>query len=78
MTADNPNSAKNIVVRFPPSPTGEVHIGNVRTLLFNFLFAKKMNGKIVFRFEDTDKERSQKVRIGSQSVAKYIKSIYMI
>lgn len=48
-----------IIVRFPPSPTGEIHIGNVRTLLFNYLFAKKNNGKIVFRFEDTDKERSQ-------------------
>lgn len=52
--------SQNIVVRFPPSPTGEIHIGNVRTLLFNFLFAKKNNGKIVFRFEDTDKERSKK------------------
>lgn len=55
--------AKNnlqIVVRFPPSPTGEIHIGNVRTLLFNYLFARKNNGKIVFRFEDTDKERSKK------------------
>lgn len=49
-----------VVVRFPPSPTGEIHIGNVRTLLFNYLFAKKHNGKIVFRFEDTDKERSKK------------------
>ncbi len=50
----------NIVVRFPPSPTGEIHIGNVRTLLFNYFFARKNNGKIVFRFEDTDKERSKK------------------
>ncbi len=51
---------KQVVVRFPPSPTGEIHIGNVRTLLFNFLFAKKQNGKIIFRFEDTDKERSKR------------------
>jgi glutamyl-tRNA synthetase len=49
-----------IVVRFPPSPTGEIHIGNMRTLLFNYLFARKHGGKIVFRFEDTDKERSRK------------------
>ena len=49
-----------VVVRFPPSPTGEIHIGNVRTLLFNFLFARKNNGKIVFRFEDTDAVRSKK------------------
>jgi glutamyl-tRNA synthetase len=55
MSADS----SKIIVRFPPSPTGEIHIGNVRTLLFNYLFAKKNNGKIVFRFEDTDKERSQ-------------------
>lgn len=48
-----------IVVRFPPSPTGEIHIGNVRTLLFNYFFARQNNGKVVFRFEDTDKERSQ-------------------
>lgn len=51
---------KQIVVRFPPSPTGEIHIGNMRTMLFNYLFAKKNNGRIVFRFEDTDKERSKR------------------
>lgn len=50
----------DIVVRFPPSPTGFLHIGNARTFLFNYLFAKKNNGKIVFRLEDTDKERSKK------------------
>lgn len=54
------NSGKQIVVRFPPSPTGEIHIGNVRTLLFNYLFARKNNGRIVFRFEDTDAVRSKK------------------
>jgi glutamyl-tRNA synthetase len=52
-------SDRSIIVRFPPSPTGEVHIGNVRTLLFNYLFARQNHGKVVFRFEDTDKERSQ-------------------
>ena len=50
---------KKIVVRFPPSPTGFLHMGNARTLLFNYLFAKQNNGKIVFRLEDTDKERSK-------------------
>lgn len=45
-------------VRFAPSPTGKLHIGTLRTALFNYLFAKKQNGKIVLRFEDTDKERS--------------------
>lgn len=49
-----------IRVRFPPSPTGFMHIGNVRTALFNFLFARKNNGKFILRIEDTDKERSKK------------------
>ncbi len=49
-----------VVVRFPPSPTGFLHIGGARTALFNYLFARQMGGKIVLRFEDTDKERSKK------------------
>jgi glutamyl-tRNA synthetase len=53
-------NTEQIVVRFPPSPTGFFHIGNARTFLFNYLFAKQNNGKIVFRLEDTDKERSKK------------------
>lgn len=44
----------------PPSPTGLLHIGNVRTLLFNYLFAVHSNGSCVLRIEDTDKERSKK------------------
>ncbi len=47
-----------IKVRFPPSPTGPMHIGTARTLLMNFLFARGKNGKIVFRSEDTDRQRS--------------------
>ncbi len=50
---------KKIVTRFPPSPTGLFHIGNARTFLFNYLFTKQNNGQIVFRLEDTDKERSK-------------------
>lgn len=53
------NLDKQIVVRFPPSPTGEWHFGNVRTFVFNYLFAKKNNGKIVMRFEDTDTARNK-------------------
>jgi len=53
-------SNKKVVVRFPPSPTGLFHIGNARTFLFNYLFAKQNDGQIVFRLEDTDKERSKK------------------
>ena len=50
--------SKNIRVRFAPSPTGELHLGSARTALFNYLFAKKNNGKFLLRIEDTDKERS--------------------
>lgn len=46
-------------VRFPPSPTGPMHIGTARAMLFNYLFARGNNGKIVFRSEDTDRERSK-------------------
>lgn len=51
-------SDQNKTVRFAPSPTGHLHIGGARTALFNFLFAKKEEGKFVLRIEDTDKERS--------------------
>jgi len=47
-------------VRFAPSPTGYLHIGNARTALFNYLFARKNKGKFVLRIEDTDKERSKR------------------
>jgi len=52
--------SEKIVVRIPPSPTGYFHIGRARTALFNFLFARKIGGEIIFRLEDTDKERSKK------------------
>ncbi|MBN2197851.1 glutamate--tRNA ligase [Candidatus Wolfebacteria bacterium] len=45
-------------VRFAPSPTGFFHIGSARTALFNWLFARQNNGKMILRIEDTDKERS--------------------
>ncbi len=48
----------DIRLRFPPSPTGNLHIGTVRTCLYNYLFAKKHGGKIIMRLEDTDKQRS--------------------
>ncbi len=50
---------ENIRVRMAPSPTGPLHIGTARTALFNYLFAKKYNGKFILRIEDTDKERSK-------------------
>jgi nondiscriminating glutamyl-tRNA synthetase len=46
-------------VRFAPSPTGQLHIGNVRTALFNWLFARQQGGKFILRIEDTDLERSE-------------------
>jgi glutamyl-tRNA synthetase len=45
-------------VRFAPSPTGQLHAGNIRTALFNFLFARKTGGRFILRLDDTDKERS--------------------
>ena len=48
---------KSVRVRFAPSPTGPLHIGGVRTALFNYLFAKKHNGTFVLRIEDTDQNR---------------------
>ena len=50
--------SKKVVVRIAPSPTGHLHIGTVRTALFNYLFAQKYDGKFILRIEDTDKERS--------------------
>ena len=49
-----------IRVRFAPSPTGYLHIGNGRTALFNYLFARKNKGSFILRIEDTDKERSKR------------------
>jgi glutamyl/glutaminyl-tRNA synthetase len=47
----------NVRVRFAPSPTGALHIGGVRTALYNYLFAKKHHGKMILRIEDTDSSR---------------------
>ncbi|MBE7637561.1 glutamate--tRNA ligase [Sneathiella sp. P13V-1] len=48
----------SVVTRFAPSPTGFLHIGGARTALFNWLYAKRHNGKFLLRIEDTDRERS--------------------
>src|SRR3989344_840306 len=50
---------KQVIVRFPPSPTGPLHVGGARTALFNYLFAKQNGGQIFLRIEDTDRERSK-------------------
>ena len=49
---------EDIRVRFAPSPTGHLHIGGARTALFNWLYARNMNGKFILRIEDTDRSRS--------------------
>jgi glutamyl-tRNA synthetase len=48
----------SVTVRFAPSPTGRLHAGNIRTALLNFLFARKTGGCLIFRLDDTDRERS--------------------
>ena len=51
---------KKVITRFAPSPTGTLHIGGVRTALFNYVYAKKYNGLFLVRIEDTDRARSTK------------------
>ena len=48
-----------VITRFPPSPTGFLHVGGARTALFNYLFARHCGGQFILRIEDTDKERSE-------------------
>lgn len=54
---DKVETTNPVVVRFGPSPTGMLHIGGIRTALYNYLFAKKHGGKFVLRIEDTDQKR---------------------
>jgi len=51
-------SKEQVITRFPPSPTGYLHIGGARTALFNWLFARQRGGKFILRIEDTDEQRS--------------------
>ena len=50
-------SERKVRVRFAPSPTGALHIGGVRTALYNYLFARRHGGKFILRIEDTDSQR---------------------
>jgi glutamyl-tRNA synthetase len=52
-----------LVTRFPPSPTGDLHIGSARTALYNWLFARGRGGRFVLRLEDTDRERSTQAAV---------------
>ncbi len=63
--------SNEIRVRYAPSPTGHLHIGNARTALFNYLFARNKGGKFIIRIEDTDKKRN--IEGGEQSQLKYLR-----
>ncbi|MGG4040312.1 glutamate--tRNA ligase [Bacillus smithii] len=67
--------ASEIRVRYAPSPTGHLHIGNARTALFNYLFARSRGGKFVIRIEDTDQKRN--IEGGEQSQLTYLKWLGM-
>ena len=54
-----------VVTRFAPSPTGELHLGNARTALFNFLLARRAGGRFLLRIEDTDAQRSQESHLAA-------------
>jgi len=54
---------EQIITRFPPSPTGYLHVGGARTAIFNWLYARHMQGKFVLRIEDTDAERSTQASV---------------
>ncbi|MBD1382786.1 glutamate--tRNA ligase [Metabacillus arenae] len=63
--------SNDVRVRYAPSPTGHLHIGNARTALFNYLFARSQGGKFIIRIEDTDKKRN--IEGGEQSQLNYLK-----
>jgi nondiscriminating glutamyl-tRNA synthetase len=67
--------SSEVRVRYAPSPTGHLHIGNARTALFNYLFARNKGGKFIIRIEDTDKKRN--IEGGEQSQLKYLKWLGM-
>lgn len=62
---------QEVRVRYAPSPTGHLHIGNARTALFNYLFARHHNGKLIIRIEDTDLKRN--IEGGEESQLTYLK-----
>lgn len=63
--------ANEVRVRYAPSPTGFLHIGNARTAIFNYLFARHAGGKFIIRIEDTDQKRN--VEGGEESQLKFLK-----
>lgn len=65
----------NVRVRYAPSPTGHLHIGNARTALFNYLYARNLGGTFVIRIEDTDQKRN--IEGGEKSQLEYLKWLGM-
>src|SRR6476660_219821 len=63
VAAGAPDMTDTVITRFAPSPTGFLHIGGARTALFNWLYARGRNGKMLLRIEDTDRERSTQAAI---------------
>src|SRR6516225_12471813 len=61
----SPQPGGRVVTRFAPSPTGELHLGNARTALFNLLLARHSGGRFLLRIEDTDSERSLESHTGA-------------
>lgn len=55
--------SNSIITRFPPSPTGYLHLGGARTALFNWLYARHTKGRFILRIEDTDVERSTQASV---------------
>jgi glutamyl-tRNA synthetase len=56
---ENTSMSRPVTVRFAPSPTGHIHVGNARTALFNWLYSRSHDGSFILRFDDTDLERSR-------------------
>ena len=67
--------SNEVRVRFAPSPTGPFHIGGARSALFNWLFARKMGGKMILRIEDTDLERSSPLSVPAVKAKKILRQL---
>ena len=59
------NSDKKVLTRFAPSPSGDLHLGNARSAILNWIYGKKNNGNFILRIDDTDLERSKEIYINS-------------
>ena len=70
------NSIKAELLLIAPSPTGYLHLGGARTALFNWIFAKKFNGKFLLRIEDTDKSRLNKKHYQQYSKVEMVRDMH--